>query len=426
MRDRAGIPMVEVQHDVATARRATRTAASRLGMWGWPAVVTAGLGAGALWPEVVLRDALTRQPVSDATLYLPLGYLVLAPFCQALDALTLLSTRQHVAVVATAVLVLVAFCGTRGWRTLRALAMLVAGMLLIAAVYALCTLVPRPMAAIRVTDPSVVVVDFHSHTNFSWDGRTSFTVERNRAWHRAGGWDVAYVTDHLKLEGAELGVAANPRHAGEGTVLLPGVECRTNGLHLLVLGMTAAGLATLRTDVESGGTRLRDERDHTVIHTIPGNLGRMARRSRTRPGTPVGIEASDAGPHGLDQMQRQREEVMAIAQRRNFALVAGSNNHGWSSTPAAWSLLRIPGWRDLTPEALGVRIEALLRQEGFRAVRVVERHGADADATRLGLAATAPAVAWHVLATLTPAERLSWLVWTWGLALAGCWWRRRH
>jgi hypothetical protein len=252
-------------------------------------------------------------------------------------------------------------------------------------------------------------------------GRTSC-----RAWHRAGGWDVAYVTDHLKLAGAELGMAANPRHAGEGTVLLPGVECRTDGLHLLVLGMTAAGLATLRTDVESRGTRLRDGRDHTVIHTIPGNLERMAHRSRARPGTPVGIEASDGGPHGLDQMQRQREEVIAIAQRRNFALVAGSNNHGWSSTPAAWSLLRIPGWRDLTPEALGVRIEALLRQEGFRAVQVVERHGADPDATRLGLAATAPAVAWHVLATLTPAERLSWLVWTWGLALAGCWWRRRH
>jgi hypothetical protein len=226
-----------------------------------------------------------------------------------------------------------------------------------------------------------------------------------------------YVTDHSAFEGAKIGMAGNPRRAGDDTVLLPGVEFRSNGMHLLVLGMSERDVETLRSDVETKGTRMRDERDHTVIVTIPVKLERVVGRMRTRAGTPVGIEVSDAGPHGLDQLQRERAWVMSIAESQDLAPVAGSNNHGWSQTAAAWTLLRIPGWRELTPDALGERIEARLRADGFHASRVVERYGADPGATPLGLAATVPAVGWHVLATLTPAERVSCLVWIWGLAL---------
>jgi hypothetical protein len=432
VRDAAGVSSMTGQDGVPTALRETpRTLGARLWVWRWPVALTAGLAAGALSCETVLRDAVTRQPVSDVTLRRPLAYVVLAPFCQALDALTLLSSRQHYALLATTVLLLVAWrvapgLGRGRWRPLHDLAAVVAGILLLLSIYVVCIFVPRPMASLRVTDPEIVVVDFHSHTNFSWDGHETFTAERNRAWHRAGGWHAAYVTDHMQFEGAKLGMAGNPHRAGDDTVLLPGVEARANGLHLLVLGMTAADLATLRSDLATRGTRMRDGRDHSVILTLPGKLARMSDRAHTRAGTPVGIEVSDAGPRGLDQLQREHEAVMTIAERQNFAPVAGSNTHGWSQTPAAWSLLRIPGWRDLTPDALGARIEASMREEGFRAARVIERHGADPGATRLGLAATVPAVGWHVLATLTPAERISCLVWIWALALAERQLRRRR
>ena len=77
----------------------------------------------------------------------------------------------------------------------------------------------------------------------------------------------------------------------------------------------------------------------------------------------------------------------------------------------------------LTAEALEARIEDLLQEEGFRAARVVERYVPNPDGTKLGLAATVPAVAWHVLRTLTAAERLSCLAWAWGVGLV-IWWLR--
>ena len=83
--------------------------------------------------------------------------------------------------------------------------------LIVAAVlYACAAALPRPMAKIAVADPNVVVVDFHSHTNFSGDARKGFTPEENRAWHRGAGFNVAYVSDHRSFGGAESGLHGNP------------------------------------------------------------------------------------------------------------------------------------------------------------------------------------------------------------------------
>ena len=122
---------------------------------------------------------------------------------------------------------------------------------------------------------------------------------------------------------------------------------------------------------------------HAVIQTIPATVA-IRTRQRARAGALVGIELSDASPHGLDQVRRERAALLEIAGDRNLAVVAASNTHGWTSTPVAWSLLRIPGWRDLTPAALDLKIQQLLRQEGRRAVRVVERYGTDAGQTAPG------------------------------------------
>jgi hypothetical protein len=212
--------------------------------------------------------------------------------------------------------------------------------------------------------------------DFSWDGRKGFTVERNREWHRAGGWNAAYVTDHMAFEGAILGMAANPRRAGDGTTLLPAVECRRRGTHLLVLGLTSADVARLNTEPPDGRAPLPYDPGHAVIQAIPATLAKVETRGgrRTRVSDLVGIELSDGSPHGLDQGQRERVPLLAIAERRNLALVSGSNNHGWTYAPVAWSLLRIAAWRELTPDALDSRIRELLRREKLHAVTVVERY----------------------------------------------------
>src|SRR6185295_16114286 len=66
-----------------------------------PIVLSAAVLASAAFAVPVLRDAATGRQVGDVTLALPTTYTLLAPWCDTLDALSLLSTRQHFALIAT-------------------------------------------------------------------------------------------------------------------------------------------------------------------------------------------------------------------------------------------------------------------------------------------------------------------------------------
>ena len=109
-----------------------------------------------------------------------------------------------------------------------------------------------------------------------------------------------------------------------------------------------------------------------------------------------------------------------------LALVAGSNNHGWGRTAVAWNVMHVRQWRALTPDSVGALIEMRIRAERDRAVQVVERRTPDG-ASPISLALTLPAVLLDVLRTMSPAERLSWVVWTWtAFALAAALARRKQ
>src|SRR6185437_12577927 len=64
------------------------------------------------------------------------------------------------------------------------------------AVYAAAVVLPRPMAQLIVTRSDAITVDFHSHTQYSHDGRPGWSAADVRDWHAAAGYDAAYVTDH--------------------------------------------------------------------------------------------------------------------------------------------------------------------------------------------------------------------------------------
>ena len=412
-----------------------------------PIVLSAAVLASATLATPVLRDAATRGQVGDVTLALPTAYTLLAPWCDTLDMLSLLSAQQHLALIATVLVAHVAWrvgarlragasrtrAGIRRGRDERwpgavgvlrrfgrdvgrevgALGLLLLGIL---AVYA-ASLAPRPMAALRPAGADVVTVDFHSHTAASWDGRTGFGAEENRAWHRAAGFDVAFVTDHRSFAGAAAAEVRNPRVAGDGTTLLPGIETRYRAEHLNVLGGTidrdraffvgAVDPPSLASAARSLAT------EGILLITVPSTLAEVPQVVAESGGAARAVELSDAAPRGLAQLDSARSRVLRLADSLDLAVVAGSDNHGWGRTSAAWSLLTIPGWRRLSPDSLSSLIVARIRRKGRRAVRVVERarpnasHGA-------ALALIAPAMVWAMLTQMQWPERMSWLFWTWG------------
>jgi hypothetical protein len=413
------------------------------------AALTILILASTLTPVPPIRDAATLEVVPEARLTYSPAYLAGAPLFDVLDTLSLLTVGQHIALLVT---VITAYAAWRIWHRrrkaaaradrgsavgparrslLREVAFAAAFLLALVVVYGINAIVPRPMAALAVSDLDVVVVDVHSHTKYSHDGRPGWEAEDVRQWHASSGYNAAYITDHRSYRGAEEGVAANPTAAGQGTVLLAGLEVVYGGerVNLLSAGRVYRGLTTDNLwDIDTTALAMASlvgAREPILVQTIPARLERM--RAAQGSGTPGvrAIEIVDGAPRGLSQTRRERRRILHLADSLGLALVAGSNNHGWGRTAPGWTLFRVPGWRGLTPDELATRIEAAIRVSGPRATRVVERRVAEAGTNPLLLALTVPAVAWRMWTTLGTDQRVMWLVWTWVLVTARLLVRRR-
>jgi hypothetical protein len=399
-----------------------------------PLIVSVAVIVSSAYAVKPVRDVESLSEVSEAFLVRPVGYVAMAPVSNVLDMLTLLSIRQHIALF-LGIVVLFAVgrlvrSRTRaaGWRGhLGAAALLLVS---VVASYATAVLLPRPMASLGSLDANVLRIDFHSHTSASGDARQWFTVERNRAWHRDGGYDVAYVTDHATVKGAEHGMADNPLAGMDGVVLLQAIEVTWTGEHVAILGAERAYRGILTTnlrDVDEQGLALASVvtgREPVVIWNHPRELNRLPPASGPMTGGVRAIEISNGAPDGRDRINQQRAAILALAQRHNLALTTGSDNHGWGRTAPNWTLMRPTNWRGLNGDELSLRIERVIRDGGYRGTRVIERVVADPDATRWSLPLSVFTIPGRMLTTLSNDERVMWLVWTWGI-FAAVWGFRR-
>lgn len=373
----------------------------------------------ASWPLALspLIDLETLAPAPSAHLTLGLWYLVLAPVCDVMDALTLLSVSQTLALIVSLAALYIVWrelrwrrYGTTLLREARGALIALAGLLLF---YFIGIVAPRPMARLTLDDPNALAIDVHSHTRFSHDGRSSFTPEANRAWHRDAGFDVAYITDHSRFAGAREAARHNPVHAGDGLTSLPGIEYVANHNHLVTLGAIDSSAAALDGDAQSDSPSALDARHPVVVQTIPDNLDRLIPADSSGRHGVIAIELSDGSPRGIEQSQRDRARILRLADSLDLALVAGSDNHGWGRTAVAWSVMRIAGWRALTVDSLGNAIADRMHAARRHAVEVIARRSPDGGRSNALVVATLPAVAWNVLRTMSPLERLSWIAWAW-------------
>jgi len=357
-----------------------------------------------------------------ASLSRPLAYYIIAPASNVLDALTLLSPAQIWATFVSCALAFLFLCARRHGRsrhgftirkTVRALVGFTGGAV---AVVGVALVAWRPMASLKLRDPDLVTVDFHSHTSASHDGRSGFDAERNREWHSSSGFDAVYVTDHRTFDGALDGAQHNPRTAGERTTLLPGVELRDGDEHPILIGVDPKRMRITSPDWKEAAVAADGgPAPPILLLSMPGDILRIPLDETTGPVRIAGIELSDGSPRGIAQSARDQDAILALADKLHLALVSASDNHGWGRTAPAWSVMRIPGWREMSPAQLDVAIRRTIISEGPRAIEVVARRTAGPPTTPFGTVVGGIAVGVVMLRTMDPPERISWLVWSWGL-----------
>ena len=407
----------------------------RLSSLPWlPIVISVLLLVSSAFAVQPIRDAATLEEVPEAFLDRPLSYIALAPLSNTLDMLTLMSAKQHIAMVAALLLVFVALrlLAHRQGATWRrhglALAWAFGGFVV---TYVAAAALPRPMAALGVHDADVARVDFHSHTSASHDGRPGFDAESNRAWHRAAGFDIAFVTDHATVAGVEQGIVNNPVPAANGVTLVQGMEVTWTGEHVSILNAERVykGLTTEnKRDIDEQALRLASlipGRDPVLVWNHPRDLSRIpVADTAGNPGVRA-IEIVNGAPDKMDQLRPRRAEIASLAQRANLALTSGTDNHGWGRAAPAWTIMFLTNWRGVTTDAIASGIERSIRGGGRRATRVIERRVAEPGTGAPALAATIIAVPARMLTTLSNDERSVWLLWTWLLWAAAAWNRRR-
>jgi len=289
------------------------------------------------------------------------------------------------------------------------------------------------MTGARLSDPDLLSIDFHSHTNHSHDGWSLFTAPRNRAWHEVGGFDAAYVTDHYTWEGFDEAAVDNPTLAGERTVMLEGAEIRIHRRPTNILGDRGRYLFALDADSvymapdSLDAAHARGERPPTLFYTMPGRLSLLVPYTEETPSGMIGIEINDGSPRGLEQVKAERAEIIAVADSFDLALLGAANLHGWGRTVASWSVMSIPGWQEMRPVELNDAIDESLHANRRSAVLVVERRMPYHDGSRIKIALTLPWLTWEHFRMLSWGERLSWLLWlVAGPAVLGVLRRRRR
>lgn len=358
------------------------------------------------------------SPVPNGVrLELPRAYVATSPVSRTLDVLSLLSIPQSVWLLCVfAFLVLAGVAWTRRAEPASSVAVRILRTLLfiflsIAFTEAAVILLPRPMARLSVSDPDVVRVDFHSHTKASHDAFQLFTSERNREWHQSGGFDIAFITDHVKWGGATEARPRNPLRAGERVSLLTAVEGHYHKVSTIMLALTREDTTVLTGwgELEQGTTSIG--RQPVTIAALPGRIDSVATTVAVPFPEFTGLELVDAAPRGLGQLDRQEDSIRAIARRNRLVLVASSNNHGWGRTVVAWNLIRIPGWKLLPPDSVGRLIEAPFRAHDAAAVTMIKRLRPRTYGMSLPL--TLPIAAYQTISSLTMQERGVWLVWIW-------------
>jgi hypothetical protein len=283
---------------------------------------------------------------------------------------------------------------------------------------------PRPIPRLVASDPDVLVVDVHSHTALSHDGRRGFGAAENARWHARAGFDAAFVTDHNGFGAASLW---RREAAGHRPRLLDGEEVSLSGIHLLTLGIRAAvPYQPYDASWDSTGALIRRLHADSIflVPTLPedwrhhtgAEFGQLSEWGAD------GFEIWTSAPQAMDLPPSARRTVISWSRLENHPMFGSTDMHGYGNAATVWNLVRLPGWRALGDSALTRALIGHWRVGGVASNQVVALRRWLPE-TRLGSAFSVPVNLGLLLRTASRPHAVLLVGWIWLIALAAS--RRR-
>lgn len=393
--------------------------------WRVPVLLSAGVVVARLFPLSPIVDVVTWTPPPAAHLVYPFFHVLFAPLTLLADWLNGGSTRDltgfAVWSVAAFLLIRVFARPAPGPRPAAREAWLAAAFVTaLAAFVGWGYWLPRPIPRLVTSDADALVLDIHSHTALSHDGRPGFGAGQNAAWHARAGFDVAFVTDHNVCCAALGWRRENP---GARPVLLQGEEISLSGIHVLALGIRAV-ISNHPYDAswDSTGALVRRLAADSVfmVPTLPEDWRRHtgAEFGELSEWGVGGFEIWTTSPQAMNMPPSGRRTVIAWSRLENRPVFGSTDMHGYGNAATVWNVVRLPGWRAMGDSALQAALLVRLRTGGVSANEVVALRRW-LPTTRLGSALDAPVNLALLLRTASGPHALALLLWIWGVAAAG-------
>lgn len=356
---------------------------------------------------IEIVDALTSEPVPGFGIHISVWRILFEPFAGPL----LYYLRADQAVLEFAVLLLWVLALSLVF-SLKAKIKGILGFLkttpLIIAIWLgllwLLIYIPLPANTIVNQQKNTILVNTHSHTEYSHDGIISTSALQR--WHRKNGFDAFFITDHNHHQQTMKAVRAQEQGIFPEEPLMMAGEEYSGSNHMTLLGLSHNFVTRGLSDQEVIDTTHADKGVVLVAHWFDGE------RESIPFFLDMGVDGFEIAnqAYGLSYDRQVLRDITEACSSNALIMNGATDYHGYGSSCFVWNALEIPNWHSLDPPQKRESIMQVLRERDMSRIKVLLYHDrVPFDRSRVLMSPLINAVNYG--RTLNLVQLLSWFLW---------------
>ncbi len=251
---------------------------------------------------------------------------------------------------------------------------------------------------------STILINTHSHTEYSHDGLISWKGLQH--WHERNGFDAFFITDHNHHEKAMEALKAQEDGLLSPKPLILCGEEFSGSNHITLLGLQRNFITRGLTDQQVIDSTHDDNGIAIVAHWFDGE----------RKSIPFFLDMQVDGfevvnqAAGLTYDRKVFDLIVEACTSNGLIMNVAADYHGYGSACFVWNALTIPGWNGMNDHRKRESIMDILRRKDMGALRILLYH--DREVFDRGLVHLSPIFnIINYFRTLNFLQLLSWSAW---------------
>ena len=264
--------------------------------------------------------------------------------------------------------------------------------------------IPLPANRIVNQQEHTILINTHSHTEYSHDGIIS--TKGLQKWHNKNGFDAFFITDHNHHQKTMEAVMAQEQGVFPEEPLLMSGEEFSGSNHMTLLGLKRNFITRGLSDQQVIDSTHDDKGVVIVAHWFDGE------RESIPFFIDMGVDGFEIANQatGLTYDRRIFKNITEACTSNGLIMNGATDYHGYGSSCYVWNALEIPDWHQMDPVQKRESIMQLLRLRDMSRIRVLlynDRHTFDRSRVLLSPLYTAV----NYFRTLNVLQLLSWFLW---------------